>query len=86
MLILQIINYSVGLYKFLRIESDLLINKLKLPEGALLVIMWVEFKFSLIAQTSRSFSLQWFSMSVVTFKLLCIYMQTPSLAYDVLQK
>jgi hypothetical protein len=51
----QIIYSSVGLYNLLSIESNLFINRLKFPEGALhIVIIQVRviFKLSFTAQTS----------------------------------
>jgi hypothetical protein len=71
----QIMYSSVGLYNFLSIKSILFMNKLKFPEGALYIVIIqvrVGFKFSFKEQTSKSFSIQYISKSIVSkFRILC---------------
>jgi hypothetical protein len=71
----QIINYSVGMYKFLSILSSLVITKSKLLDGALYIAIiqtLLKFKQSFRVQASKSLSLQHFFKSMLTkFRLLC---------------
>jgi len=87
---LQMMYSSVRLYSILSNVSNLFINKLKFPEGALYIVITqvrVIFKSSFTAQTSKSFSVQYCSKSKFSkFRLLCTYVHTPPFVHDVLQK